>query len=272
MQSNREEQIGLDQKTREFYCHALETMTESGAPFLVGGAYALEQYTGIARQTKDLDIFVRPRDCARILAALSGAGYGTELTSAHWLAKAFCGESFVDIIFNSGNGISLVDNLWFENAVEGEVLGMPVRLCPPEEMIWSKGFVMERERFDGADIIHLIRACGDRLDWGRLLLRFGPHWQVLFSHLILFGFVYPGERSKVPDWVMQELLDRLQDEINSLPIDIRLCQGTLLSRVQYLVDVERWGYQDARVTPVGPMTPDESAQWTEAAENKPVTS
>jgi hypothetical protein len=32
-------------------------------------------------------------------------------------------------------------------------------------MIWSKGFVMERERFDGADVTHLLRAVGPKLNW-----------------------------------------------------------------------------------------------------------
>jgi hypothetical protein len=32
---------------------------------------------------------------------------------------------------------------------------------------------MERERFDGADVAHIILAYGDRLDWRRLLERFG---------------------------------------------------------------------------------------------------
>ena len=61
---------------------------------------------------------------------------------------------------------------------------------------------MERERYDGADVAHLLRAHGDRLDWPRLLRRFGPHWRVLLSHLVLFGFIYPGERALVPAWVM----------------------------------------------------------------------
>ncbi len=59
-------------------------------------------------------------------------------------------------------------------------------------MIWSKAFIMERERYDGADIAHLILACGRDLDWRRLLGRFGRRWRVLLSHLVLFGFVYPG--------------------------------------------------------------------------------
>jgi hypothetical protein len=88
--------------------------------------------------------------------------------------------------------------------------------------------------------------------------------------LILFGFIYPAEREKIPNWVMQELLHRLQGEMSSPPPTEQVCQGTLLSRAQYLVDVEEWGYQDARLQPQGNMTEEEVAQWTEAAlqENK----
>ena len=34
----------------------------------------------------------------------------------------------------------------------------------------------------------------------------------------------------------------------------KLCQGTLLSPLQYEIDVELWGYQDARLSPKGSMT------------------
>ena len=38
---------------------------------------------------------------------------------------------------------------------------------------------MERERFDGADIVHILRACAETMNWDRLLLRFEPYWQLL---------------------------------------------------------------------------------------------
>ena len=60
---------------------------------------------------------------------------------------------------------------------------------PAEEMIWSKAFVMERERYDGADITHILRKSGATIDWVRLLRRFGSHAAVLLSHLVLFQFV-----------------------------------------------------------------------------------
>ncbi len=108
-------------------------------------------------------------------------------------------ERFADLIYRSGNGVAVVDDLWFEHAVEAELLGIPVRLCPAEEIIWSKSYVQERERFDGADIAHLIRRSGRNFDWKRLIRRFGDDWRVLLGHLVNFGFVYPGERDVVPD-------------------------------------------------------------------------
>lgn len=252
----------LDPQTRTFYCRSLDILTTSQIPFLIGGAYAFERYTGIARHTKDLDIFVRPDDCPRILEVLSKAGYYTELTAPHWLSKAFSGENFIDFIFKNANGLGAVDDRWFEHAIEEEVLGMPVRICPAEEMICSKAFVMARDRFDGADVAHLLRACSERLDWSRLLQRFGDNWRVLYSHLILFGFIYPGERSLIPNWVMDELSGRLQHKVNSTPEAEKLCQGTLLSPLQYEVDVNQWGYQDVRLAPRGNMTAEEISLWT----------
>lgn len=254
----------LEPETRAFYCQVLTTLREAQAPFLAGGAYVLECYTGITRHTKDLDIFVCPSDWDPILGLLATAGYRTERTFPHWLGKASQGEHFIDVIFGSGNGMCKVDDDWFARAVAGSVFEIPVKLCPPEEIIWSKSFIMERERYDGADIAHLIRACSERLDWLHLLTRFGPHWRVLLSHLLLFGYIYPAEHARIPGWLMDELVRRLHCEQDSpLPAE-RLCQGTLLSREQYLTDIQRWGYLDARLFPQTYMTPEEIARWTAA--------
>jgi hypothetical protein len=250
--------------TAAFYRHVLDTLTAQGVPALVGGAYAFAFYTGIQRDTKDFDLFLRRQDLARALAALQDAGYTTDLVYPHWLAKVHSGTVFVDLIFNSGNGVAPVDDDWFRDAPDGVALGVAVKLQPAEEMIWSKAFVMERERYDGADVAHLFHALGDRLDWQRLLHRFGPHWRVLLAHLVLFGLVYPGERSLVPAAVLDELLERTRREAASRGPRAKVCGGTLLSREQYLHDIEQLGYRDARLMPLGDMTADEIAAWTEA--------
>jgi hypothetical protein len=248
----------------ELYRTALEMLNRSGVPYMVGGTYAFQYYAGISRTTKDFDIFIRPRDVQRMLDVLQRAGFKTEVAFTHWLAKAHHGDKFIDVIFSSGNGVAEVDDEWFAHAVDEEVLGVPVKLCPPEEMIWSKGLIMERERFDGADVSHLFRHCAGLLNWERLLRRFGAHWRVLFAHIVLFGFIYPGERSLIPAAVVKDLVGRLLAELDVPTRDTKVCQGTLLSRAQYLVDLDEWGYEDARLTPRGNMSSAQVEEWTAA--------
>ncbi|MGH8300464.1 MAG: hypothetical protein ACRET5_03240 [Steroidobacteraceae bacterium] len=264
MPPSDERQGQLDESARAFYVRTLRLLSDASIPFLVGGAYALNQYTGIERHTKDFDIFVRREHYDGVAKALDAACIATELTFPHWLGKATCEHGCIDVIFSSGNGLAQVDDAWFEHAAGGSVLGVPSRICPPEEMIWSKAFITERERYDGADIMHLLLACADRLDWHRLLARFDGHWRVLLSYLGLFGFVYPSERTRVPAWLMQELIERLTRELRAPPPPRRVCQGTLLSREQYLTDIGTWGFEDARLTVAGSMTVEEVAHWTRA--------
>jgi hypothetical protein len=255
-------------RARAFYASVIDTLIKAEVPFLIGGAYALAPLTGIVRHTKDLDVFLKPSDLDQALLALESARFRTERTFPHWLAKAFDSDRehalFADLIYRSGNGVAEVDDGWFEHALESEVLGIPVRLIPAEENLWSKSFVMERERFDGADVAHLIQALGPDLDWDRLLHRFGSHWRVLMAHLVLFGSIYPSQRDRIPARVLHELADRLRIETDSEASAIPVCQGTLLSRAQYLVDLERSELEDARLEPDGPMTTEEVALWTEA--------
>jgi hypothetical protein len=252
-----------DQAAVRCYRTALRALEDARVEFLVGGAYSFARYTGVARHTKDFDIFLRQRDCQAACQALAAAGYRTEVTYTHWLAKAFCNDYFIDLIFGSGNGICRVDDTWFAHAVPGEALGHPVRFCPAEESIWSKAFIMERGRYDGADIVHLLRTQAARMDWHRLLDRFGPLWRVLYTHLILFGFVYPDESRQVPEWLMRELAARLETELQATPPVERLCRGTLLAALQYEIDVEEWGYADARLPPYGSMTTEQVRAWAQ---------
>ncbi|HET7826565.1 MAG TPA: nucleotidyltransferase family protein [Anaeromyxobacter sp.] len=224
---------------------ALRALAGSHVPSLVSGAYAFFEYTGIFRDTKDLDLFIRERDLEDALAVLESAGFRTHIEDPTWIAKGFRGEWFVDLIFSSGNGVAVVDDLWFEHARPGRVMGVDVLLSPPEEMIWSKAFVLERERYDGADVNHLVRAMGEELDWDRILFRFDRYWEVLLSHLLLFRFAYPGERCKVPDRVMETLLGRAWAELGT-EHPRPLCRGNLISRVQYGHDLTQLGYEDGR--------------------------
>ena len=222
---------------------------------------------GVSRSTKDFDLYIRPSHVKAALRALARAGYKTELTFPHWLAKGTYEGDILDLIFRAGNGLCEVDDSWFAHAKEDELLGVRTKLCAPEEMIWMKAYIMERERFDGADIAHILLKCADKLDWPHLVQRFGPDWRVLLSHLVLFGYVYPTELGRIPTTVMNELIDRLQQETPASghkPV----CRGTLLSRKQYLIDVEKWGFEDARLQQRVQMSSTDIARWTKAGEKQ----
>lgn len=227
-----------------FYRKVLALLNREAVRYMIGGGYAMEIYTRVRRATKDIDVFLLPQDVSRTFELLERAGYRTELTEEHWLGKAFHGDQFIDVIFGAGNGLGQVDEDWLTHAVDSRVLGVPVKLCAAEEMIWHKGFVMARDRYDGADVAHLLIEFGEGLDWPRLLGRFRDHWRVLLSHLVLFGYVYPGHRDLVPPWVQQLLLSRLEQETiaGDAMVDAT-CRGPFLSRADYRQAIEHWGYQ-----------------------------
>jgi hypothetical protein len=249
-----------DSTTRDFYVAALHALDRGRVPYLVGGGYAMAHYTGIQRSTKDLDIFVRREDRDRTLTTLAAAGYKTEFFYPFWISKALHGESFIDVLYGSGNGVCAVDEEWFANAGEIEVHGYRAPMVPPEEQLWSKAFVQDRDRFDGADIAHLILRQGHAFDWRRLVRRFRGHERVLLAHLLLYEYIYPTERGRIPEWVPA----RLNELILGEPSDQqRVCRGTNLAVRGYGTDVRDWGFADARLQPHGPLTPEELAQLPE---------
>src|SRR5213595_193138 len=247
----------------EFHRRSVTALHAAEVPFLIGGAYMVEVCGGVSRSTKDFDLYLRPNHVKAALRALARAGYKTELIFPHWLAKATYHGEILDLIFRAGNGLCEVDDSWFDRALDDELLGVPVKLCAPEEMIWMKAYIMERERFDGADIAHILRCCAAEIDWAHLVRRFGSDWRVLLSHLILFGYIYPGERSQIQAGIIDDLVRRLRSETTVAGPD-RLCRGTLLSRKQYLVDIQEWGFRDARLEQRAHMDGGDIAHWTEA--------
>jgi hypothetical protein len=259
----------LDQQTCDFYLRSLDLLDKLGVPYLVGGAYSLAYHAGIVRHTKDLDVFVTATDATPTLKMFARNGYRTQLTFPHWLGKAYdpADETcFIDVIYGSGNGLCPVDAEWFEHAVDGLVLGRPAKLVPAEEVIWTKAFICERERYDGGDVNHVIQARGTTLDWRRLVRRFAGHERVLLSHLMMFGYAYPAERAKVPAWVTDELWAEAKNAPPVAPAGsgAQVCMGTFVSREQYLVDVDHRGYEDARLQPRGPMREEDVKHWTAA--------
>jgi hypothetical protein len=227
----------------DFYKEALSLLTKSEAKFLVGGGLALDMYTGINRATKDLDIFCKVGECPRILKNFAESGYLTEMIDARWLAKAKKEDHLMDLIFNNPASMCPVDDRWFEYATEGELYGVKVKFMPPEELIWCKLYVQNRERYDGSDINHLILRCGDKLDWNRLWSYTEQHWQLMLAQFMSFHFVYPSDRDIIPRWLMDELLLRAKEQYDVETPKEKICRGPYIDQTQYGHDITVWEYK-----------------------------
>jgi hypothetical protein len=231
-----------------FYGESLKLLTESGIPYMLAGTYALNFYTGVSRSTKDLDVFCKAGDYPRILAYFRARGYDTLVEDERWIAKVCRGAHFFDVIFNAAVGASPVNDQWFTHSRAACVYGTEVRIISPTDFIWSKAFLQDRYRYDGADIVHVILKQHEDIDWAWLLTCMEQHWEVLLMHVINFRFVYPSERDRVPRWLVEELACRLTDQLDLPTPQVRICRGRLLSPRDFEVDVHRWGFADV----VGP--------------------
>lgn len=236
MEQNNEGKYG-------FFRESLQILNESGLPYLMAGGFALSHYTGLQRDTKDLDVFCTPGEYVHILKLFADKGYKTEATDARWLAKIFKGEHYVDVIFDSVNNIWQLDDIWFAKAAHAELFGVPVLYIPPEELIWSKIYVQNRERYDGADINHVILKCGKTLDWKRLYKYMDRHWHLLLGQIINYQFVYPSDRDNVPKWLFDDLMERARQQYD-IPASLeKVCQGPIIDQTQYKTDVTDWGFK-----------------------------
>lgn len=238
-------------EAQQFYKSSLELLVENNMSFMLGGGFALYHYTGIIRDTKDMDIFCKPSDYPKILKLFADHGYETQVYDVRWLAKVHRDDHYIDVIFNTVNNICLVDDAWFDNATPSEVYGVPVLIIPPVELIWCKLYVQNRERYDGSDINHILLKYGKKLDWKRLLSRIDPHWHLLLMQVLQFQFVYPSEyREIIPEWLFKELMQRAQEQYDLPSPYEKVCRGPIIDNTQYEVDIKDWNYKSCTIMTV----------------------
>jgi len=231
--------VKLPEPQELLFREVLARLEEERLPFAVSGAVALQQHTGICRFTKDLDIFVAPPDANRALRILAKEGFHCEVDDPVWLAKAWRDGFFVDIITGMSNGAITVDGDWIRRSHAATVLGVRTRVLAPEELIASKLFITRRERFDGADIVHVIYSLGGDVDWQRILEIAGEHWELVLWMLVLFRYVYPAQTHYVPQSVWDGLLGRFEEEVRT-PNPRAKFRGSLIDEKMFAIDVEEW--------------------------------
>jgi len=238
-------QFEAPETAEAFYAEVIRLMAESQIPFLLSGTYALSCYTGIVRPTKDVDVFTKAGDALRLLTFFKEHEFNVQVVDERWLYRVTRGELFVDIITNMPTSSTHVTDEWFANAPKARLFDTEILLVPPTQFVWSKIYVQDRHRYDGADVAHMILKRSGDIDWNQLISYMELHWEVLLMAVLNFRFAYPSERDLVPRGVMDELLTRLRAQLEMPAAEKKVCRGRIFSPRDYAIDVDEWGFSEA---------------------------
>ncbi|MFN7945079.1 MAG: nucleotidyltransferase [Blastocatellia bacterium] len=212
----------FDDQQGEIYRCVIELAMDAGLPFALGGGFAINAYTGLSRNTKDLDLYVLPRDRTAMIDVLNRAGlrdyYDQAPYDRGWIYRGFDNGTIVDVIWEMANHRSQVDRHWLTRGPLVEVEGMQLRLLPPEELLWGKLYVLQRDRCDWPDILNLLYATGEDLDWQRLLDRVGRDDGLLAGVVTVFAWLCPGRAGNIPAWLWQRL--RLPEPVINSSVEV----------------------------------------------------
>ena len=233
----------LPEAQEELFREVLALFEAKHLPYAVSGAFALQEHTGICRFTKDLDIFLSAEASTAALGYLRESSFEWDVCDPIWLAKARRGGYFVDLITGMSNGVITVGPSWIERARPATVVGVRSKVLAAEELLVSKLFVTRRERFDGADIAHIVYSSHGKLEWTRVFELAGEHWEILLWALVLFRYVYPAHSNYVPQAVWGDLLSRFAEALRC-PDAGAPFRGSLIDDKMFAIDVNEWGLDD----------------------------
>lgn len=184
-------------------------------PYLLHGALAMATYTGHWRNTKDVDVVVRTADHQRAMGALRAAGFDDyfeqQAYDRSWIFRGFKDGVLFDVIWELPNHRVHIDEAWFEHARPLWLRGGLFATVPAEELVRVKLYVMQRERCDWVDVLNVIAAAVEKIDWNRLVARMGRDVALLQGALAVFSWLSPHRAQLLPRWVREQFALQPQD-------------------------------------------------------------
>ncbi len=181
----------------------------ANVPFAVGGFHGLAAYTRQKRISKDLDLYVVPDDRGRMIEVVTGAGlvdyYDTMPYDRNWIYRSTRNSVIVDVIWGMANYRAQVDDVWLTAGREINFLGERVRVLPPEENLWARLYVLQRDRCDWPDVMNLLASVGPALNWAHLFDRLEDDYPLLGAALAAFAWLDPSRASRLPAKVWERV-------------------------------------------------------------------
>jgi hypothetical protein len=199
----------IDPGEWQVYRRVMDEAERAGVRFAFGGAFATAVYTGDLRNTKDFDFYILPRDREAMVGAITRTGlkdyYERLPYDRQWIYRASTGDVIVDAIWAMANQRAQVDEDWLSGGPEVTIRGERLRAIAIEELIWSKLYVLQRDRTDWGDVLNLIDVRAGEIDWSHLLDRLAEDVPLLAGALSVYGWLAPDRAGDIREEVWHRL-------------------------------------------------------------------
>ncbi len=200
------------------YAQAMAIARAREVAFAIGGGLAVSLYTGQWRPSRDIDLYVLTEQRQALIDGLLAAGlrdlHDDKPYDRNWIFRATRDDVIVDVIWATANQTAQVERRWLASGARAELHGVELPLLAPEEVLWSKVHVMQRDRCDWPDLLNLLYTQGPLLHWSRLLTLLAGDERLLGALLQLFAWVAPARAQQLPAWLWGKLdlppADRLE--------------------------------------------------------------
>jgi hypothetical protein len=195
----------------------VDAFEADGIGYLLHGALALATYTGHWRNTKDVDVVIRPADRERAIAALRGAGFedyfDREGYDRSWIFRGIRDDVLFDVIWDLPNHRVAIDEEWFKRAQPLQLHGRSFSVVPAEELVRVKLYVLQRERCDWVDVLNVLAGAVGSIVWRWLVDRMGRDVALLQGALAVFNWLSPHRARTLPAWL------RAQFALHDMQVD-----------------------------------------------------
>lgn len=196
-------------ETWQPYKEVVDLFNSRGIRFAAGGGLAFSRYSARLRYTKDIDFFLAPEFKDRARQATTELGFedyfGQEEYDRSWIYRGYRDDVIVDLIWTAPNHRMLVDDGWVTGGPTVTVHGTQVQVLRLEEFLWSKLYVMQRDRCDWPDMMNVLYSCGENIDWDLMLERLGPDAPLMGAMLASYRWLAPERAAKLPGTLWEKV-------------------------------------------------------------------
>jgi hypothetical protein len=213
---------------------ALTTLKSYDIPFALAGAFGLAHYTKRLRDTKDLDFIILPEDRSRVIELLNEIGFSDYYDllpyDRAWIYRSHKDGLIVDVIWAMANQRAQVDEAWFHSAPVINIHDEAIHIIPVEYLLWMKIYVLQKDRSDWLDLVNLLYASVEKIDWDLLIEKLDQDLPLLTSLMQVFDWVCPRRAQLIPSTIRNQF---------HLPWSEKSTKDFLLERIR-LLDSRPW--------------------------------